>query len=170
MLPKSYIYAKWTVYALATVLLSALQHMVLDHISIFGATPFLYPMLPALVGSYEGLQRGGKFALVMGVVCDALVAGPFEGFYTIIFTLIGLLAGLIGARLLSPGWLCGLTVSAMGLALTSLGRFAVYFFFGELRPILMGRLALLEIAITLPALVAALPVYRWIHKRCATDY
>ena len=117
MLPKSYLIAKWTVYALATLALAAVQHLVLGQISVLGVTPFLYPMLPALVASYEGLQRGSRFSLVMGFVCDLLLFAPFPGFYTITFTLIGVLAGLIGENLLSPGWLCGFTVSAMGLAI-----------------------------------------------------
>ena len=170
MLPNSYIIAKWTVYTLATLLLAALQHLILNHISLFSVTPFIYPLLPALVASYEGLQRGSKFALAVGIVCDLLIAGPFEGFYTIIFTLIGILAALIGKYLLSPGWLCGLTVSAMALGLTDLARLLLYFLAGELRPFLMGHIILIEMLITLPTILVALPLYRWIHSRCATDY
>ena len=170
MLPKSYIVAKWSVYALATFLLIVLQHLVLNHISLWGVTPFLYPMLPALVASYEGLQQGSKFALVMGIFCDLLLPAPFEGFYTVLFTLIGILAGLIGENLLSPGWLCGFTVSAMGLGLVVVARLLLYLLSGELRPLLMGYIALTEVAITLPAMLVAFPIYRWIHSRCATDY
>ena len=142
MLPKSYLIAKWTVYALATLALAAVQHLVLGQISVLGVTPFLYPMLPALVASYEGLQRGSRFSLVMGFVCDLLLLAPFPGFYTITFTLIGVLAGLIGENLLSPGWLCGFTVSAMGLAIVNAARLLLYFLGGDLHPLLMGRIAL----------------------------
>ena len=155
MLPKSYIVFKWTVYSLATLLLFALQHLVLNHISIFGTAPFLYPMLPALVASYEGLRRGSVFSLVLGVVCDLLIAGPFDGFYTIIFTFIGIFAALIGENIFSPGWLCG---------------FILFLLAGELRPLLMGQIAITECAITLPALLIALPLYRRIHRRCAVEY
>lgn len=170
MLPKSYIITKWTVYTLATLALCALQHLVLDHLSLWGVTPFIYPMLPALVASYEGLRRGGKFALAAGILCDVLIAAPFTGFYTVLFTVIGLLAGQISENLLSPGWLCGFTVSALGLALVAFTRLALFFLSGSLRPLLMGRIALTEIAITLPLLLIALPIYRWIHSRCAADY
>ncbi len=170
MLPKSYIIAKWSVYALATLALSALQHLILNHISLWDVTPFIYPMLPALVASYEGLHRGGKFALAAGLFCDLLIAAPVTGFYTVLFTVIGLLAGQISENVLSPGWLCGFTVSAMALALVAASRLLLYFLSGELRLFLMGRIALVEIAITLPLLVIALPVYRWIHVRCAADY
>lgn len=170
MLPKSYIIAKWTVYSLATLALFALQHLVLNHITIFGVTPFLYPMLPALVASYEGLHRGSVFSLVLGVVCDLLLVGPFDGFFTVIFALVGIFAALIGENLLSPGWLCGFVVSLMGLGLTAAARLVLFLLSGELRPLLMGRLALIECAITLPALLCALPLYRWIHRRCAVEY
>lgn len=170
MLPKSYIITKWTVYTLATLLMAALQHLLLDRISLWGVTPFIYPMLPALVASYEGLHRGSKFALVTGFLCDLLIAGPFEGFYTVIFTLIGILAALIGENLLSPGWLCGFSVAAMGLGLVIISRLLLHLLSGSLRPLLMGRIALTEIAISLPVLLVALPIYRWIHSRCAADY
>ena len=170
MLPKSYIIAKWTVYAVATLLLAGLQHLILDHIAIWDVTPFLYPVLCALVASYEGSQRGSRFALVMGILCDLLVAGPFAGFYTVVLTLIGILSGVIAENLLSHGWLCGFTVSAMGLGLVNVARLALYLLSGALRPVLMGRIALVEIAITLPMVLVALPVYRAIHSRCAVDY
>lgn len=170
MLPKSYIIAKWTVYALATLLLFGLQHLILGHITILGASPFLYPMLPVLVSSYEGLRRGSVFSLALGVVCDMLLTAPFDGFFTIIFTLIGIIAALISENLLSPGWLCGFVVSLVGLGGTVAARLVLYLLSGELRPLLMGQLALTECIITLPALFCALPLYRWIHRRCASEY
>ena len=48
MLPKSYVVFKWTVYALASLLLFALQSLLLSHIRVMGVTPFLYPILPAV--------------------------------------------------------------------------------------------------------------------------
>lgn len=170
MLPKSYIITKWTVYSLATLALFALQHLILNQVSVWGTAPFLYPMLPALVASYEGPRKGSIFALSMGAVCDMLIAGPFPGYYAILFTFIGLLAGTIGENLLSPGWLCGFTVSLMALTLNVCLRLGLYLLSGELHLILMGRIALLEIALSLPAILPALPLYRTIHRHCAADY
>lgn len=170
MLPKSYIIAKWTVYALATLALFALQHLVLNHISVLDVTPFLYPILPALVASYEGLRRGSIFALAVGVVCDLLIFGPFDGFFTIMFSLIGIFSALISKNLFSPGWLCGLVVSLMGLGMTVAGRLVLFLLAGQLRPLLMVPQALIECAISLPALFAALPLYDCIHRRCAAEY
>ena len=146
MLPKSYIVLKWTVYALATFLFFVLQYLVLGQIRVLGLTPFLYPILPELV------------------------VGPFEGFYTLIFTFIALLSALIGENLLSPGFLCALTVSALAMLLTNGGRILVELLTGNTHLMLMGRSALGETLITLPALLVVLPLYRVIHLRCASDY
>ena len=131
MLPKSYLVFKWTIYSLATLLLFALQYLVLNHVHVFGITPFLYPMLPAVLSSYEGLRRGSVF---------------------------------------SPGFLCGLAVSAMGLVLTGLLRIAVMLLSGGRYPALMLQILAGETLLSLPALVVILPLYRVIHRRCARDY
>lgn len=170
MLPKSYIIAKWTVYSLATLALFALQHLILGHITVLGVTPFLYPLIPALVASYEGLRRGSVFALAVGAVCDMLLVGPFEGFYAIVFTVIGIFAALISENMLSPGWLCGFVVSLMALGINGAAHFVLYFLVGERHLLLMARIVLIECAITLPAIFPALPLYRSVHSRCAVDY
>lgn len=170
MMPKSYLVFKWTVYSLATLALFALQDLVLDSVHVLGLTPFLYPVLPAVAASYEGLRRGSVFALAVGLVCDLLLPGPFDGFFTIAFTLAALIAGLIAENLLSPGLLCGLAVSAEALAVTALLRLAVQFLSGGSYLGLMSRMALVEALITLPAVVVVVPVYRLIHDRCASEY
>lgn len=171
MLPKSYLIAKWSVYTLATLSLAAFQHIILNHIPILGVTAFLYPILPALVSSYEGVERGSKFSLAVGVICDILIYGSFDGFYAMTFTIIGILSAQIGKNLLSPdGWLCGFTVSGLGMILVNIFRLAVYFLSGKLQPLLMGQIALIETVITLPVILIALPLYRWIHRHCAVDY
>ena len=170
MMPKSYLIFKWAVYSLATLLLFALQYLVLDHIRIWGLTPFLYPMLPAVAASFEGLRRGSTFALFVGLVCDLLLPGPFEGFYTIAFTLTAIIAALIAENLLAPGFLCGLAVSALSLAVTGALRLFAQFLSGDGYLGLMSRMILVEALITLPAVIVVVPVYRLIHDRCASDY
>ena len=169
-MPKSYLVFKWTVYSLATLGLFALQYLVLGHIRVLGLTPFLYPVLPAVAASYEGLRRGSVFALAVGVVCDLLLPGPFEGFFTLAFTLAALMAALISENLLSPGFLCGLAVSALSLAVTGALRLAVQALSGGGYLGLMARMVLTEALITLPAVIVVVPVYRLIHERCASEY
>ena len=170
MLPKSYIIRKWTVYGLGTLALFALQYLILNHIEVWGVRPFLYPMLPAVVSSYEGLRRGSVFSLVLGAVCDMLLVGPFDGFFTLVFTLIGIASALISENLLPPSGLCALAVSAMATTMTALARMAVQILSGGGHLALMGKIAALEMLLSLPALVAIVPLYRLIHYRCANDY
>ena len=170
MLPKSYIIAKWTVYSLATLLLFGVQFLLLDHISLWGVVPFLYPLLPAVVAMYEGLNRGSVFALCTGIFCGLLLPAPFPGFYALVFTLAAILSARIAEFLLTPGWLCGFTVSAISLVLCTLGRILYAALTGMGHLGLMVRLGLLEALFSLPALLLALPLYRFIHRRCAAAY
>lgn len=170
MLPKSYLIFKWTVYALATLLLFALQSLVLNHLRILGLVPFLYPMLPAVVSMYEGSRRGPVFALFLGLICDLLLSGPFEGFFALTFTLAAILSAAVAENLIRPGFLCALVVSAGSLLLTGGARVLVALLTGGSYPALMARIALLEALITLPAVLAVWPLYRLIHDRCAADY
>lgn len=169
-MPKSYLIWKWTVYSLVTLALFALQYLVLDQLQLWGLRPFLYPMLPAAVASYEGLRRGSVFALCLGVVCDLLLPAPFRGFFTLTFTAIGLLSGRIGESALPSGWLCGLLVSAMALLLTGGARMLVQLLTGGGYLALMGRMVLTETAITLPALPVVLPLYRLVFRKLPNEY
>ena len=160
MQPKSYTVFKWAVYALATLLFFSLQGLVLDHVRVWGLTPFLY----------EGPRRGPVFALVMGLFCDILIWGPFEGFYALSFTIIALISAVIGENMLTPGTFCALLVSVGALLGTGGLRVLVHLLSGGQYVRLTARLALGEAVISLPALLLILPVYRTIHRRCAVDY
>ena len=170
MQPKSYTVFKWAVYALATLLFFALQGLVLDHVRVWGLTPFLYPILPAVEAMYEGPRRGPVFALVMGLFCDILIWGPFEGFYALSFTIIALISAVIGENMLTPGTFCALLVSVGALLGTGGLRVLAHLLSGGQYVRLTARLALGEAIISLPALLLILPVYRTIHRRCAVDY
>ena len=170
MQPKSYTVFKWAVYALATLLFFALQGLVLDHVRVWGLTPFLYPSLPAVEAMYEGPRRGPVFALVMGLFCDILIWGPFEGFYALSFTIIALISAVIGENMLTPGTFCALLVSVGALLGTGGLRVLVHLLSGGQYVRLTARLALGEAIISLPALLLILPVYRTIHRSCAVDY
>ncbi len=162
MQPKSYRVFKWVVYALATMLLCALQAMFFSNIRILGLTPFLYPMLPAAVAMFEGTRRGAVFALIFGV--------PFRGFFAIIFPVIAALSGEIAGRLLSRGFLCALIVSSLGLLATGAFRMVVQILAGGRYLGLMAQITLGETLLTLPALLIVLPLYRTVFRRCAADY
>lgn len=170
MLPKSYVVFKWTVYTLATLALCALQSLVLCHVRVLGLTPFLYPVLPALVSMFEGSRRGAVFALLFGLCCDLLLPAPFMGFFTIVFPAAAALAASAAERLLSRGFLCALVTSSLSLLVTAAGRMLVQILTGGQYLGLMARIATGEGLLTLPALLLALPLYRAIARRCAADY
>ena len=169
-MPKSYVAFKWAVYALATLLLFAVQSVVLNHIRVFGVTPFLYPILPAVMAMYEGPRRGPTAALLLGLACDLLLHGPFEGFFTIAFVITALLASKIAGNLLSPGFFSGLCISFGALLLTSGLRVFLQLLTGGPHVRLMAWTALAESVLSLPAAVLVLPLYRAVHKHCAVNY
>ncbi len=169
-MPKSYVAFKWSVYALATLLLFALQSVVLNHVRALGVTPFIYPMLPALVAMYEGQEKGSIFALVLGIVCDLFFYGPFEGFFAIAFVILALLSAAVAKNLRSTGFLGGVFIAALALLLTGLMRVAVQALTGGPYIEIVAWTAAVEAAVSLPAVAAALPVYRAIHRKCAVDY
>lgn len=169
-MPKSYVAFKWAVYAFATLLLFGLQSVVLNHIRVWGVTPFFYPMLPALAAMYEGQKRGTIFALFLGIVCDLLLYGPFEGFFTIVFVILALLSAMVAENLRSTGFLGGLFIAALALLLTGVMRVGLRALTGGAYIRETAWTAMVEAVISLPAVLAVLPVYGAIHRRCAVDY
>lgn len=170
MLPKNFVVFKWAVYTIATLLLCALQSVVLSHIRVLGLTPFLYPVLPAVVAMFEGSRSGAVFGLVFGFACGLLVPEPFPGFFTIIFPVAAIAAAWVAERLTSRGVLCAVIVSSLALLLTGGLRMLVQILLGGRYLGLMARIMLGEGLLTLPALLAVLPLYGTIYRKCAADY
>lgn len=170
MLPKSYVVFKWVVYTIATLLLCALQSLLFDHIHVFRLTPFLYPLLPAVLSMFEGARRGALFALFFGIACDLLLPAPFPGFFTLIFPVAATVSATVAGRLLSRGILCAMIVSCLSLLLTAAFRIFIQLLSGGQYIGLMAQIALGEAILTLPALLLVLPAYRTIYRRCASDY
>ena len=156
MQPKSYRVFKWVVY--------------FCHIRVLGLTPFLYPVLPAVVAMFEGPRQGAVFALALGVLCDLLVPAPFRGFFAILFPVIASLSGGIAGRLLSRGFLCAMIVSSLGMLASGAFRMLVQILSGGQYLGLMARISLGETLLTLPALLLVLPLYRMVYQRCGADY
>ena len=169
-MPKSYLAFKWSVYALATLLLFGIQSVVLNNVRVWGVTPFIYPMLPAVVAMYEGTKRGPLFALVLGIVCDLLLYGPYEGFFTVTFVILAMLSSVIAENMLSTGFFSGVMIAALALLLTGAMRVGLQILVGGPHIRLMAWIAAVEALISIPAAVIAVPLYRMIHRRCAADY
>ena len=118
MLARNETIFKWLLYALATLLCVVIQDFVLQRISIWGVIPFLYPLLPAVLATYEGPTAGTVYSLAVGVLCDSLLPGPIPCFYTLVFPLVELCSALISQSLLPAGILCSMVCSAFSFLVT----------------------------------------------------
>lgn len=111
---------KWLLYSLWTLLFLLLQQLVLPYVRIWGVHPFVLPALAAIAASFEGKREGPVYGLVLGLVCDLLFSGAFPCFYAVTLLLSALVAGIAARRLIMPGPVCSLAVSAAAMLMTDL--------------------------------------------------
>lgn len=93
MLARNETIFKWALYAGATAVFFLLQGAVLQRITLWGVIPFVFPILVAVLGMYEGPLPASVYALTVGVLCDLLLPASIPCFYTLIFPAAGLCAG-----------------------------------------------------------------------------
>ena len=105
MLARNETIFKWALYAGATAVFFLLQGAVLQRITLWGVIPFVFPILVAVLGMYEGPLPASVYALTVGVLCDLLLPASIPCFYTLIFPAAGLCAALISQSLLPAGFL-----------------------------------------------------------------
>ena len=118
MLARSATIIKWILYALAGLFWAAVQSALLQRFSVWGVIPFLYPLIAAIPATLEGPTAGTVFALSAGVLCDLLLPSPIPCFYTLIFPLVGLSAGLMSRSLIPAGYLCSAAAAFPAYLLT----------------------------------------------------
>ncbi len=115
------LFYKWLFYSATALLFLLIQGLLLNRLSLWGGVhPFLPPVLALLPSTLENRDESVLFAVIFGFFSDLLMPGPVPGFYTVVFLIIAVLAGLIAGRLLMPGFLCAFVCSAMGLLVCSL--------------------------------------------------
>ena len=95
MLARNETIFKWALYAGATAVFFLLQGAVLQRITLWGVIPFVFPILVAVLGMYEGPLPASVYALTVGVLCDLLLPASIPCFYTLIFPAAGLCAALM---------------------------------------------------------------------------
>ena len=118
MLARNETIFKWALYAAATALCFLVQSFFLQRVAIWGVIPFIYPILTAVLATYESPVSATIYALCVGVVCDLLLPELLPCFYTLIFPLAGLCAALISQSWLPAGFLCSLATSAIAFLFT----------------------------------------------------
>lgn len=156
---------KWVFYALWTLAFLLVQQLVFPYLRIAGVHPFILPSLAAIAASFEGKREGPVYALVLGLVCDTLFTGAFPCFYAVVLTLSALLAGQAARRLIMPGAVCSLAVSAEALLLTDLFNAVAFTYSHGTPPGEAMWLTAREILLSLPFAMLVHLVFSRVHCR-----
>lgn len=156
---------KWVFYALWTLVFLLVQQLVFPYLRIAGVHPFILPSLAAIAASFEGKREGPVYALVLGLVCDTLFTGAFPCFYAVVLTLSALLAGQAARRLIMPGAVCSLAVSAGALLLTDLFNAVAFTYSHGTLPGEAMWLTAREILLSLPFAMLVHLVFSRVHRR-----
>jgi rod shape-determining protein MreD len=72
--------------------------MIMNHFLVFGNMPLLIPTAVACVALFDGVEAGGSFGLISGVVWSSLSPGN-HGAYIFLMTIIGVIIGNYGRRM-----------------------------------------------------------------------
>lgn len=156
---------KWVFYALWTLVFLLVQQLMFPYLRIAGVHPFILPSLAAIAASFEGKREGPVYALVLGLVCDTLFTGAFPCFYAVVLTLSALLAGQAARRLIMPGAVCSLAVSAGALLLTDLFNAVAFTYSRGTPPGEAMWLTAREILLSLPFAMLVHLVFSRVHRR-----
>lgn len=156
---------KWVFYALWTLVFLLVQQLMFPYLRIAGVHPFILPSLAAIAASFEGKREGPVYALVLGLVCDTLFTGAFPCFYAAVLTLSALLAGQAARRLIMPGAVCSLAVSAGALLLTDLFNAVAFTYSHGTPPGEAMWLTAREILLSLPFAMMVHLVFSRVHRR-----
>lgn len=156
---------KWVFYALWTLVFLLVQQLVFPYLRIAGVHPFILPSLAAIAASFEGKREGPVYALVLGLVCDTLFTGAFPCFYAVVLMLSALLAGQAARRLIMPGAVCSLVVSAGALLLTDLFNAVAFTYSHGTPPGEAMWLTAREILLSLPFAMLVHLVFSRVHRR-----
>ena len=156
---------KWVFYALWTLVFLLVQQLMFPYLRIAGVHPFILPSLAAIAASFEGKREGPVYALVLGLVCDTLFTGAFPCFYAVVLTLSALLAGQAARRLIMPGAVCSLAVSAGELLLTDLFNAVAFTYSHGPPPGEAMWLTAREILLSLPFAMLVHLVFSRVHRR-----
>lgn len=169
MLARSATIIKWVLYALAGLACTVVQAAVLQRFTLWGVIPFLYPLIAALPATFEGPAAGTVYALAAGVLCDLLLPSPIPCFYTLIFPLVGLSAGLLSQSLIPAGYLCSAVASLPAYLLTGVFHCIVLWATGHAAWTAGLSVTLRELCISLPWSLPMAWLFRKVYRRVHID-
>lgn len=169
MLARSATIIKWVLYALAGLACTVVQAAVLQRFTLWGVIPFLYPLIAALPATFEGPAAGTVYALAAGVLCDLLLPSPIPCFYTLIFPLVGLFAGLLSQSLIPAGYLCSAVASLPAYLLTGVFHCIVLWATGHAAWTAGLSVTLRELCVSLPWSLPMAWLFRKVYRRVHID-
>ena len=169
MLARNETIFKWALYAAATALCFLVQGFLLQRITVWGVIPFVYPIVVAVVATGEGPFRGTVYALAVGVVCDLLLPEMIPCFYTILFPLLGLCAGLISQSWLSAGMLCSFVTGILGFLMTGVAHCLILWLRGKGAWSAGLFLTLRELLVSAVLTVPVTMLFAAVHRRTHLD-
>ena len=169
MLARSATIIKWVLYALAGLACAVVQAAVLQRFTLWGVIPFLYPLIAALPATFEGPAAGTVYALAAGVLCDLLLPSPIPCFYTLIFPLVGLSAGLLSQSLIPAGYLCSAVASLPAYFLTGVFHCIVLWATGHAAWTAGLSVTLRELCVSLPWSLPMAWLFRKVYRRVHID-
>ena len=169
MLARSATIIKWVLYALAGLACTVVQAAVLQRFTLWGVIPFLYPLIAALPATFEGPAAGTVYALAAGVLCDLLLPSPIPCFYTLIFPLVGLSAGLLSQSLIPAGYLCSAVASLPAYLLTGVFHCIVLWATGHAAWTAGLSVTLRELCVSLPWSLPMAWLFRKVSRRVHID-
>ena len=169
MLARNETIFKWALYAGATAVFFLLQGAVLQRITLWGVIPFVFPILVAVLGMYEGPLPASVYALTVGVLCDLLLPASIPCFYTLIFPAAGLCAALISQSLIKAGYLCSLVSSAVAFLLTGFFHCLVFWAQGHSVWATGGYLMVRELCVSLLLSIPATALFSAVYRKTHLD-
>ena len=169
MLARNETIFKWALYAGATAVFFLLQGAVLQRITLWGVIPFVFPILVAVLGMYEGPLPASVYALTVGVLCDLLLPASIPCFYTLIFPAAGLCAALISQSLLPAGFLCGVVTSVLSFLLTDAFHCIVLLAGGKAAWAAGAQVFLREVCVSILLVVPVVLLFSAVFRRTHLD-
>ena len=167
MLGRTEILFKWLLYAAGVLICWMLHGVALQFLDIFGVMPFIFPMLAAVIAMYEGPISGSICALALGIACDLTIAAPLPCFYTLIFPIIGMFAGLISKNWIHMSFWCALLLCLLAFLLTDSFHCLLLALTGSRHAMSTAiSLAFRETGASLPFLLPVYFVFRRIYEIC----
>ena len=167
MLGRTEIIFKWLLYAAGVLICWILHGVALQFLNIFGVMPFIFPILAAIIAMYEGPFSGSICSLIMGIFCDLTISVPIPCFYTLVFPIIGMLAGLIAKNWLPMSFWCAAILSLLSFTLTDSFHFLLLVLKGGGHAAQAAiDLACRETGASMPFLIPVYFVFRRIYEIC----